>query len=316
MRLPARDLGHRPLQEIQLRLRLVQCDPRFEARDDRVVELTHPADVCEIQAERHDCRERGGQRGRFSEHVEGRQLRSGPQDADDGVLGAAEDERAADDVGTAAESIGPETLADHGDRRAVGLFVLARQRPPECHRHVEHVEDGARCAHDRQLRGFACSRQARRPPIHLGDRRERRRLAAPFLEVPGVGRHRGVPVSARRLDLAKRHEALRLAIRKRAQDDAVQNREHRGRGAKGQGQRGDDGRGIDRVAPQGSHRVAKVEEGVVHAGLDGHRVTGVVAGRCTSATVQALAGVHRLTAAEDPSTGTWPRTGNSFGRWR
>jgi hypothetical protein len=85
-------------------------------------------------------------------------------------------------------------------------------------------------------------------------------------------------MTTRRLDLAKRHEALRLAIRKRPQDDAVQDREHRRRGAEGEGQRGDDGRGIDRVAPQGSHGVAKVDEGAVHAGLDGRRVTGVVVG--------------------------------------
>ena len=120
-------------------------------------------------------------------------------------------------------------------------------------------------------------------PVRLVDRHSTSAIAAQGRllrrEVPRVGGKRGVLARDGRLDLANRHQTLRLAERERPQQHAVHDREDGGGRAERQGESGHDRGRIQRIAADGPHGVSEIEQHAVHAGFDGSLAARVVGAR-------------------------------------
>jgi hypothetical protein len=94
-------------------------------------------------------------------------------------------------------------------------------------------------------------------------------MCPPVLEVPLVHVHPAAAAGDLLPPLAQRDQPMRFGVVERLEQDAVDNREHGGRGADGQGQSQNDGEGVAAVAPEAADRVAKVELQGAHVPLDG-----------------------------------------------
>ena len=82
-----------------------------------------------------------------------------------------------------------------------------------------------------------------------------------------VGGQRGIARRYLAHDFAHRHEPLRLAVRQRLQQHAVDDGEHGGRGAERQSERPDHGPDVQAIAAEAAEDVAEVEEDMAHDGL-------------------------------------------------
>ncbi len=124
LRFARRELGHLHLDDIQFRARLLEGHAVPQAANALVVVIADPADVHAKRDERV--------RRRANEFIGQPELR--PQDADDRMAPAIEQDRLADDCRVALESRLPQGVADDGHIRCALRFIRWRQRSPPCGR--------------------------------------------------------------------------------------------------------------------------------------------------------------------------------------
>ena len=186
-------------------------------------------------------------------------------DARNGVRPALDDDRPADDVGGAVEPLLPQAMADDDGTRSRG-FVRPREVAAERRDGSERGEEF--CAHPRRAqpdrRTRSGDRDARRADRHGAQPLEH--LVAVAI-VDEVRRRDG-----RRIAAAERpvhpDEPVRVAVRQRLQQHAVDDREHAGGGADAQCQCRDDEGSEHRLAPDQAEGVAQVTHATLTAALD------------------------------------------------
>ena len=195
-----------------------------------------------------------GGRGEDLQHSQIRVVRDDSHDRRGHLV---EQQRAADHLRVAAEALGPQRLADHGDAGASGTRLIPCERPPE---------DRLDAKQRQQPRGHRQRRPPnRRTPLGRGgdlrahERAERVHLTAALLEVEEVRDGRrftdGAAVAIR---LPHHDQAVHRLERHGSQQHAVDNAEHGRRGAdpERQHQDGDDReRSLPHEKPDGEPQV-------------------------------------------------------------
>ena len=192
-------------------------------------------------------------------------------DARNGVRPALDDDRPADGIGVAVEPLLPHAMADDDGIRASG-FVRAREVAAERRDGSERGDE--LCAHPRRAHPYRRTRSGDRDALRA-DRHGAQSLEdlSPVAIVDEIR-----PGDGRRIAAAERpvhpDEAVRVAVRQRLQQHAVDDREHAGGGAYAQCQCRDDEGSEHRLAPDQAEGIAHV----THATFDG-RSRRLVVGR-------------------------------------
>ena len=248
---PRELLAHVALEQPQFGLGLRRGDAGPEPRDERH-EVAGPVarGVPRIERQRHpDLR------------PPRREIDAGRQHADDLARPAVDDDRPADDAGVGPEARAPQRVAQEHDGVARRLILAGAEDAAAGRRDAEDAE---------QLGGHARAGDAHRRAV-AGQREHvtvgvggdvHRRQRAPRRGQPAAGIH-GVGGD----------ETFRRRVRQPRHEDAVDEREDRGRGADAERDREDGGHGIGRLAQQRPRAVAQVLDDA----LDEHRAARVAA---------------------------------------
>ena len=168
-----------------------------------------------------------------------------------------EQQHAADYLRVAAEALGPQRLADHGDGSAAGASLVTRERPPEERLDAEQRQQPGR---NRQRRP-----PNRRPPLgrsrnlRAHECAERVHLAAALPKVEEVRDGRGLPDgTAVAIGLPHHDEAVHRLEGHGFQQHPVDDAEHGGGGADPEGQHQDRDEGERPLPHQQAHGEAEV----------------------------------------------------------
>ncbi len=186
---------------------------------------------------------------------------NGPEHADDFVRLAVQRQLAADDGRIAAEAAPPEAFAQDGDTPAVRQ-ILGRGKGPPCrHRRAEQPEEVGADVSRRDLFRVALGQVDDAEPVrrHVLDDGG---LPPPVVE---LGRRRPLSRSLGR-GVDEHHQAARIRVGERPQQDGVHDREDRRIRADAERQRGDGGEGERRAVPRRPKRVPQILKECVHDG--------------------------------------------------
>ena len=184
----------------------------------------------------------------------------GPGDANDRVRLPFHDECPADDEGRAAQAFAPEAIADDDEEVGAGSVLASTEEAAELRRRAQQWKErrpdlaaveahgAVRKRHrvfDRVVRRDVFERaQPRRPRVQCGA--ARLRLAGRFRRA--------------RMLFVDTHQAVGLGIRQRPEQDAVDDREDRGRCADTEREREERGGGERPIAPEHDHGVLQILE--------------------------------------------------------
>ena len=202
-----------------VRLRPRDRHARFQSRDREIRVRQSVDQLPAIEGERH-----------VDLIVARRERELGPHHADDGVRLAAERDRAADNRRIGGEAADPEAVGQERDTIAADRLLLRGERAADERRHAEHGEQVRRDARAVQPLGIAPAGE-----VEVGDGAHRGNAVEHLIARPPVvdAGHR----ARRAHDFALVRSAIdvdqpiRLAIWQRLQQDAVDDAEHRRRGA-------------------------------------------------------------------------------------
>ena len=151
-------------------------------------------------------------------------------DADHLIGIAVEHHLAPDDARIAREALGPEVVGQDDDLRPAGLILLIGVPAANLRPHPKHLLQRRRRRRRADAHRLPASGQRERRTGRSPDRREHLVARLPV----GVLRERGWTGGTRRLRVVHHHQLLGIGIRKRAQQDAVEDAEHGGRDADAQ----------------------------------------------------------------------------------
>ena len=184
-------------------------------------------------------------------------------DADDGVAVMVERDVAADDVAIGAEDRLPGFMAQHHDVSS-GLLLVAKKAPPHHGVDPQHAEeigaDGLRL----QLPGSAFAGQGVVVVVIRGERLEGMIARAPVKEIRIAEAVSDVGLARRSVQHQRRHQAVRLGKRQRAQQYGVDQAEDGGGGADAQGQGQNGGQREGGTLAQLAYGKAKVLQQLAH----------------------------------------------------
>ena len=240
---------------VELRCRGGRGDPRRKPRDAVVRAIAPRPGIRRVDGHRDE------RFGRPIGAVVERQAERRRHDADDFARAAVHLNRLAEDFARATEPAAPQSFAEHDHRTGAGHRVGGGQRASLDGRRAQCVEEIRRHRRAADALRLVAAEQievgagVRRQP------RQARRLSAIVDDLP----HRQPRPRLARRRVPEEHQLVRLPVRQRFEDDALDDAEDRGVRADAErerehGQRGESGAAdeeapaVTNVLPEGSHQ--------------------------------------------------------------
>ena len=234
----------------QLRLRLLERGPRPQTADDAQVVVVPLRPVRTLEVERRPDLDAGHERV----------LEGIGHHRDDLLTDAVDRQRLSDRVGTRAEILAPDPLADDDDA-GIGALGVSVERLPGQHPHADHAEVVGSDRQDADALGLGAIGEVRALAVVGVDRRQIERRAV----VPERAERRlGHVVVGLARDVIHADEPVRIVIRQRPEHDGVQHAEDRRVRPQSQGESEDDDRGELLRGGEGPHRINDVSFPAFH----------------------------------------------------